>query len=266
MILSVDHVSVAYGKLNAVWDVSLGVGRGEIVTLIGANGAGKTTLLNAIVGLLPVKSGAVYLGERNITGRKAHKLVQLGIGYVAEGRGMFGSMSVLDNLILGAYAQHRGWTSQLGDAAWLLRREEFKRRIEHVYQLFPRLTTRESQKAGSLSGGEQQMLAIGRALMTAPKLLLLDEPSLGLAPTVAKEIFGLLNRLRGEGMAILLVEQDAVSSLKIADRGYVMEMGRIVFEGTAKHLISNDKVRQAYLGQVWRSTSETPAQEGRNQV
>ena len=266
MILSVDHVSVAYGKLNAVWDVSLGVGKGEIVTLIGANGAGKTTLLNAIVGLLPVKSGAVYLGERNITGRKAHKLVKLGIGYVAEGRGMFGSMSVLDNLILGAYAQHGGWTSQLGAATWLLRREDLKRRIEHVYQLFPRLTTRENQKAGSLSGGEQQMLAIGRALMTAPKLLLLDEPSLGLAPNLAREIFGLLNRLRDEGMAILLVEQDAVSSLKIADRGYVMEMGRIVIEDTAKRLINNDKVRQAYLGQVWGATSETPAQEGRNQV
>jgi len=261
MILSVDHVSVAYGKLNAVWDVSLGVDKGEIVTLIGANGAGKTTLLNAIAGLVPVKGGAVYLGEQNITGRKAHKLAQLGVGYVAEGRGMFGSMTVIDNLILGAYTQRGRWISLLGDAAWLLRREDLKRRIEHTYQLFPRLATRESQKAGSLSGGEQQMLAIGRALMTSPKLLLLDEPSLGLAPTLVKEIFGLLKRLRDEGMAILLVEQDAVSSLKTADRGYVMEMGRIVFEGTARYLMDNDKVRQAYLGQAWRATS---AQQGDN--
>ena len=261
MILSVDCVSVAYGKLNAVWDVSLGVSRGEIVTLIGANGAGKTTLLNAIAGLVPVKSGTVYLGEQSITGRKAHQLVKLGIGYVAEGRGMFASMSVLDNLILGAYAQARGLASRLGDTRWLLRGDDFKRRIEHVYELFPRLATRESQKAGSLSGGEQQMLAIGRALMTSPKLLLLDEPSLGLAPTVVKEILGLLSRLRDEGMAVLLVEQDAVSSLKVADRGYVMEMGRIAIEGTAKYLINNDKVRQAYLGQVWAGSSPKEGEE-----
>lgn len=266
MILSVDHVSVAYGKLSAVWDVSLGVKRGEIVTLIGANGAGKTTLLNAIAGLIPVKNGAVYLGGRNITGLKAHKLAKLGIGYVAEGRGMFGSMSVLDNLILGAYSQRGMWTSLLGDASWLLRRDEIRRRIDHVYHLFPRLTTRASQKAGSLSGGEQQMLAIGRALMTSPKVLLLDEPSLGLAPNLAREIFGLLKRLRDEGMGILLVEQDAVASLRTADRGYVMEMGRIVVEDSAKRLIDNDKVRQAYLGQVWGASPGAVPSEGDNKV
>lgn len=266
MILSVDHVSVAYGKLNAVWDVSLGVKRGEIVTLIGANGAGKTTLLNAVAGLIPVRKGAVYLGGRSITSLKAHQLARLGIGYVAEGRGMFASMSVLDNLVLGAYSQRGGLTSLLGDASWLLRRDEIRRRIDHVYELFPRLTTRGSQKAGSLSGGEQQMLAIGRALMSSPKVLLLDEPSLGLAPNVAREIFGLLRRLRDDGMAILLVEQDAVASLKTADRGYVMEMGRIVIEDTAKQLVNNDKVRQAYLGQVWAATPTTGPSEGENKA
>lgn len=266
MILSVDNVSVAYGKLNAVWDVSLGVRKGEIVTLIGANGAGKTTLLNAIAGLMAVKSGAVYLGGRNITGLKAHQLARMGIGYVVEGRGIFGAMSVQDNLILGAFPQRGRWTSLLGDVSWFLRREDVGTKMEYVYKLFPRLATRQNQKAGSLSGGEQQMLAIGRALMASPKLLLLDEPSLGLAPNVVGEIFELLNRLRSEGMAILLVEQDAVASLKIADRGYVMEMGRIVFEGTAKNLIDNDKVRQAYVGQLWRGTSTPPAHEGGDQA
>lgn len=267
MILSLDHVSVAYGKLKAVWDVSLGVGRGEIVTLIGANGSGKTSLLNAVAGLIPVKSGTVYLRGQGISGFKAHQIARMGIGYVPEGRGIFATMSVLDNISLGAYPHHKGWTSLLGDVSWFLRQEQVRRNMEYVFQLFPRLAERQSQKAGSLSGGEQQMLAIGRALMASPTILLLDEPSLGLAPTVVKEIFGLLNRLRDEDMAILLVEQDAVASLKIADRGYVMEMGRIVFEGTAKHLIDNDKVRQAYLGQMWRGTaSHNPAPEGENEA
>lgn len=257
MILTVDRVSVTYGELRAVWDVSLGVEKGEIVTLIGANGAGKTSLLNAIAGLIPVERGAIYVGERNITGLKAHQLARQGIGYVAEGRGIFRSLSVQDNLVLGAYPQRRGWMSLLGDVSWFLRQEEVRRNMDYVLALFPRLAERQRQEAGSLSGGEQQMLGLGRALMASPKLLLLDEPSLGLAPTVVKEIFSLLRRLANEGMAILLVEQDAVASLKVANRGYVIEMGRIVFEGTARQLINNDKVRQAYLGQVRRDTSGT---------
>ncbi|MDY6907112.1 MAG: ABC transporter ATP-binding protein [Chloroflexota bacterium] len=255
-MLSVDHLSVAYGKLNAVWDISLGVRKGEIVTLLGANGSGKTSLLNAIAGLVPAKSGAVYLGGRTITGLKAHQLTRLGIGYVPEGRGIFRALSVGDNLVLGAYPRRRGWRTTLGDVSWFLRREDIADTMDYVFQLFPRLSTRQSQKAGSLSGGEQQMLAIGRALMASPTVLLLDEPSLGLAPTVASEIFALLKKLREEGMAILLVEQDAVSSLKIADRGYVVEMGRIVFEGTARGLIDNDRVRQAYLGQQWKRPAD----------
>ncbi|MDO8491992.1 MAG: ABC transporter ATP-binding protein [Dehalococcoidia bacterium] len=260
-MLKVDHVSVAYGKLRAVWDVSLSVDSGEIVTLIGANGAGKTSLLNSISGLIPARKGAVYLGEQNIVGQKAHRLAKLGVGYVTEGRGIFSSLSVLDNLSLGAYSRHNGWTTLLGDVSWFMRRKDIRDRVDYVYGLFPRLAQRQRQKAGSLSGGEQQMLAIGRCLMASPKVMLLDEPSLGLAPNVVMEIFGLLKRLRAEGMAILLVEQDAAASLRIADRGYVIEMGRIVFEGTASYLINQDKVKQAYLGQVWRGDHQTPAQE-----
>ena len=262
MILNVDHVSVAYGKLHAVWDVSLNVSKGEIVTLIGANGAGKTSLLNAISCLIPVKGGSVYLGDKNIVGQKAHKLSRLGVGYVTEGRGIFSSLSVLDNLSLGAYSQHNGWTTLLGDVSWFMRRKDIKEKLGYVYELFPKLAQRQRQKAGSLSGGEQQMLAIGRCLMSSPQVMLLDEPSLGLAPNVVLEIFGLLKRLRGEGMAILLVEQDAAASLRIADRGYVIEMGRIVFEGSASYLVNQDKVKQAYLGQVWRSDHQPPETGG----
>ncbi len=248
-MLRVDNVSVAYGLSTAVREVSLQVNNGEIVTIVGSNGAGKTSLLNAISGTVPVKSGAIWLDEVRLSGRPPHKTVRLGVGYVPEGRQIFGSMSVLDNLIMGSYPLYtRKWFRNLGYAPWALRDSLVKPNLDKVLQLFPRLEERRRQQAGSLSGGEQQMLAIGRALMSSPKILLLDEPSLGLAPKLVKEILSLLARLRDEGMTILLIEQDAVAALKIADRGYVMERGRLVLEGSAAELLSNTGVKQAYLG------------------
>ncbi len=250
-MLRIDNVSVAYGLSTAVREVSLVVNNGEIVTIVGSNGAGKTSLLNAISGMVPVKSGSIWLDEVRLSGRPPHKTVRLGIGYVPEGRQIFGSMSVMDNLILGSYSQYtRRWFRNLGYAGWALRDQSVQPNLDKVFQLFPRLKERLSQQAGSLSGGEQQMLAIGRALMSSPKILLLDEPSLGLAPMLVKEILRLLAKLREEGMTMLLIEQDAVAALKIADRGYVMERGRIVLEGSAGELLGNDQVRQAYLGKA----------------
>jgi branched-chain amino acid transport system ATP-binding protein len=248
-MLTVEKAIVSYGRSVAVREASLVVNEGEIVTLIGANGAGKTSLMNAITGVIPLKGGEIRLGDRRLTGLASHQTVKLGVGYVPEGRQIFGPMSVKDNLTLGAYsecAEVRFGT--IGPVGWFLRRPSFQSRLQMVYRLFPILKERTNQKAGSLSGGEQQMLAIGRALMSSPRILLLDEPSLGLAPTLVKQILKLLVRLREEGLTILLVEQDANAALKIADRGYVMERGRITIEGTAKELLGNDQVRQAYLG------------------
>jgi len=248
-MLRVDDITVAYGLSTAVREVSLVVNNGEIVTIVGSNGAGKTSLLNAISGNVGVKSGTVWLDDLRISGRPPHKTVRLGVGYVPEGRQIFGSMSVMDNLIMGSYPLYtRKWYRNLGYAPWALRDSLVKPNLEKVIKLFPRLKERSKQQAGSLSGGEQQMLAIGRALMSSPKILLLDEPSLGLAPMLVKEILSLLAKLRDEGMTILLIEQDAVAALKIADRGYVMERGRIVLEGSGAELLSNAGVKQAYLG------------------
>lgn len=250
-MLRVDNVTVAYGLSTAVREVSLVVNDGEIVTIVGSNGAGKTSLLNAISGTVPVKSGSVWLDEVRLSGRPPHKTVRLGVGYVPEGRQIFGSMSVMDNLILGSYPLYtRKWYRNFGYSSGALRDAPVKANLDKVLKLFPRLEERRKQKAGSLSGGEQQMLAIGRALMSSPKILLLDEPSLGLAPMLVKEILSLLAKLRDGGMTVLLIEQDAVAALKIADRGYVMERGRIVLEGAARELLSNDGVKQAYLGKV----------------
>jgi branched-chain amino acid transport system ATP-binding protein len=248
-MLRVDNVTVAYGLSTAVREVSLVVNNGEIVTIVGSNGAGKTSLLNAISGTVRVKSGTIWLDEVRLSGRPPHKTVRLGIGYVPEGRQIFGSMSVMDNLIMGSYPLYtRKWLRNLGLASWALRDSLVKPNLEKVLKLFPRLEERSKQQAGSLSGGEQQMLAIGRALMSSPKILLLDEPSLGLAPMLVKEILSLLAKLRDEGMTVLLIEQDAFAALKIADRGYVMERGRMVLEGSAAELLSNAGVKQAYLG------------------
>jgi branched-chain amino acid transport system ATP-binding protein len=250
-MLRVEKASVAYGRVMALRDITLVVNDGEIVTLIGANGAGKTTLLNAISGVVHVKSGSIWLDDYQLSKIPSHRLVRLGIGYVPEGRQIFGAMSVKDNLTLGSYAEStRNPFSTLGYVGWFMRRPSVQANLETVFRLFPILKERQNQQAGSLSGGEQQMLAIGRALMSSPRMLLLDEPSLGLAPNLVKEILKLLVRLRDEGLTILLVEQDATAALKIADRGYVMERGRITIEGSARELLGDDRVRQAYLGKT----------------
>jgi len=248
-VLRVENLSVAYGRITGLREVSLVVNDGEIVTIIGANGAGKTSLLNAISGAVPLKSGSIWLEDRQISGLSSYSTVRLGVGYVPEGRQIFGAMSVKDNLTIGAYSECA--LNPLSTVTYIglfLRQPTFQSNLETVFTLFPVLKERLKQKAGSLSGGEQQMLAIGRALMSSPRMLLLDEPSLGLAPTLVKEILKLIVRLRDEGLTILLVEQDATAALKIADRGYVMERGRITIEGTAKELLGDDRVRQAYLG------------------
>jgi branched-chain amino acid transport system ATP-binding protein len=248
-LLKVEKISVAYGQITAVRDVSLCVNDGEIVTIIGSNGAGKTSLLNAICGVVPLKSGDIRLDDKKISRMPSHKIVKLGLAYIPEGRQIFGAMSVKDNLTMGAYIQcSKKRFSNLGYSGWFMRRRDVQNNLDMVYKLFPILKERLKQKAGNLSGGEQQMLAIGRALMSSPKMLLLDEPSLGLAPNLVREILKLIVRLRDEGLTILLVEQDANAALKIADRGYVMERGNITLEGTAKELLGNDRVRQAYLG------------------
>ena len=248
-MLKVDRVSIAYGRSLAVRDVSLMVDDGEIVTILGANGAGKTSLLNAVSGIVPLKGGSIWLDEQRLSGLRPHRAVELGVGYVPEGRQIFNSMSVMDNLTLGAYSQcARRRFGTMGRASRFRRHPAFQYNLEMVFSLFPILEERQKQKTGSLSGGQQQMLAIGRALMSSPRILLLDEPSLGLAPNLVREILQLLARLRDEGLTILLIEQDAVAALKIADRGYVMERGRIVIGGSSGELLGNDQVRQAYLG------------------
>lgn len=248
-MLSVEELSVHYGRVRALERVSLHVDDGEVVTLIGANGAGKTSLLNSIAGVANPSSGTVLWEGRSLSRLGMHDIVRLGIGYVPEGRQLLGAMSVMDNLLLGAFVRcSRRWGYLLGPVGGFQRDAEVQQNLERVFDLFPRLKEREKQKAGSLSGGEQQMLAIGRALMASPKILLLDEPSIGLAPTLVREIMSLLRRLREEGLTILLVEQDAVAALKIADRGYVLERGRVVLEGLAEELLANEAVRHAYLG------------------
>ena len=249
MVLRVENASVIYGQVTAVREVSLTVNDGEIVTIIGSNGAGKTSLLNAISGIVPLKSGGIWLDNKKISRLPSHKMVNLGLAYIPEGRQIFGAMSVKDNLTMGAYIQcSKKRFSSLGYVGWFMRRQDVQNNLETVYKLFPILKERLKQKAGNLSGGEQQMLAIGRALMSSPRMILFDEPSLGLAPNLVREILKLIVRLRDEGLTILLVEQDANAALKIADRGYIMERGQITIEGTAKDLLGNDRVRQAYLG------------------
>ena len=248
MTLKVERLSVFYGRVPALREVSLRVEPGEIVTLIGSNGAGKTTLLNAICGIVPPRGSISWKG-RMLAGLPTHRIVQMGLSYVPEGRQVFGSMSVLDNLTLGGYSQCQGRVTELlGPARRFLQRDGIRSSLDRVYELFPILRERQAQLAGSLSGGEQQMLAMGRALMSSPEILLLDEPSMGLAPTLVREILNLLRRLRERGLTMLLVEQNAAAALKVADRGYVLERGRIVIEGSSSELLGNPRVRQAYLG------------------
>jgi len=231
-LLQVNDAHVAYGKVEAVRSVSLEVARNEIVTIIGANGAGKTTLLNAIMGVLPLK-GAVSFAGQDLARLEIEDRVGLGLSLVAEHRELFWTMSVEDNLLLGAFRSARSATASS---------------FERVYALFPRLKERRKQLAGTLSGGEQQMLAMGRALMGVPKLLMLDEPSLGLAPIIVADIFRTVSELRSAGVSVLLVEQNAQAALKIADRAYVMELGEFVLQGTAADIERHEGVAASYLG------------------
>ncbi len=236
-MLRLRNVDAGYGKLTVLRRATLHVSQGEIVTLVGANGAGKTTLLRTIAGLVRPRAGEIEFGGAAVTRTPTERIVAMGCSLVPEGRQVFATMPVRENLLLGAHVQYaRG------------RRDEVAADLERVYGLFPVLRTRAGQLAGTLSGGEQQMLAIGRALMARPKLMMLDEPSMGLAPLVVKDIFSIVARIRDEGTTVLLVEQNARSALRIADRGYVLETGRIVLEGTAEELLANRDVQRAYLG------------------
>lgn len=233
-MLDIKDIDVYYGAIHAIKGISLHVNEGEIVTLIGANGAGKSTTLRTISGLLAPKNGDIEFAGESIAGHKAHEIVKLGISQVPEGRRIFTEMTVLENLELGAFIRK----DKDGIAA----------DMKHVFELFPRLEERKSQEAGTLSGGEQQMLAMGRALMAKPRLLLLDEPSMGLAPLLIKEIFSIIENINKEGTTVLLVEQNANMALSIANRAYVLETGRITLSGDAKELAASEDVRKAYLG------------------
>jgi branched-chain amino acid transport system ATP-binding protein len=235
LLLIVDKLSVYYGAVQALRGVSLSVGRGEIVSLIGANGAGKSTTLRAISGVVRSASGAIVHDGTPIAGLPPHRIARLGMAHVPEGRGVFANMSVLENLEMGAYTRRS--------------RKETRETLARVFALFPRLSERSGQSAGTLSGGEQQMLAIGRALMQRPYLLLLDEPSMGLSPLLVREIFRLIAEINRSGTTVLLVEQNAYMALSIAHRAYVLETGEITLEGTAAELRENPKVRAAYLGE-----------------
>lgn len=235
VLLSVKDVEVYYGVIRALKGVSLEVKRGEIVALIGANGAGKTTMLHTITGLLPVRSGSINYNGQEITKIPAHKIVYMGMAHVPEGRRVFQQLSVYENLKLGAYTRKS--------------KKEIEESIKNVYKHFPRLEERKNQIAGTLSGGEQQMLAMGRALMSKPEIVLMDEPSMGLSPLLVKEIFSIIEELHKAGTTILLVEQNAKMALSVADRAYVLETGSIAMSGNAKDMLENDDIKKAYLGQ-----------------
>jgi branched-chain amino acid transport system ATP-binding protein len=245
-MLKIKNINTYYGQAQVLKNVSLHLTEGEIVTLLGANGAGKTTLLNSLSGIVPPRNGRIIFNDVPINNLAVHQIVRMGISQIPEGRQVFKPVSVEDNLELGAYLHHK----------MLSGRDEVKKNKEMVYDLFPILRDRRKQLAGTLSGGEQQMLAIGRAFMARPKLMLLDEPSMGLAPMVAQEIFRVIENLSKERKTtVLLVEQNARAALKLANRGYVLETGRMILEGTAAELLDNKDVQRAYLGkdkkEIW---------------
>ncbi|MFU7515133.1 ABC transporter ATP-binding protein [Clostridium sp. HCS.1] len=234
-MLKLDNINLYYGGIHALKDLSLEVKKGEIVTLIGANGAGKTSTLRAISGLEPIKSGTITYKDSSLKKVPSHKIVSLGLSHIPEGRKIFANLTVKENLELGAYLKKN--------------KNEIKSDMEMVFSKFPRLKEREKQQAGTLSGGEQQMLSIGRALMNRPEMLILDEPSMGLAPLVVKDIFDTIVEINKSGTTILLVEQNANMALSIANRAYVLETGKIVLSGKASDLLNDDSIKSAYLGE-----------------
>ena len=234
-MLTVENLNVYYGMIHALKDVSFHVDEGEIVALIGGSGAGETTTLQTVSGMLQAKSGSVHFENQDITKMPSHRIVQLGISHVPEGRRMFANLTVYENLRMGAYTRKD--------------KKEIEESLARVYERFPRLKERTRQLAGTLSGGEQQMLAMGRALMSNPRLLLLDEPSMGLSPLLVSEIFDIIESISKQGVTILLVEQNAKKALSIADRGYVLETGSIVMEDSAQALLNNEDIKKAYLGE-----------------
>ena len=234
-MLEVKDLQVYYGVIQALKGISFHVEQGEVIALIGANGAGKTTTLQTLTGIIPAKSGSILFGGRDLTRTPAHKIVEMGMAHVPEGRRVFADMSVYENLLMGAYTRKD--------------KNEIAQSLEMVYKRFPRLKERKGQRAGTLSGGEQQMLAMGRALMSKPKIVLLDEPSMGLSPILVNEIFDIIQSLNKAGTTVLLVEQNAKKALSIADRAYVLETGRIVQSGDAQVLLNDESIKKAYLGE-----------------
>ncbi len=234
-ILEVKDLEVFYGVIQAIKGISFDVGQGEIIALIGVNGAGKTTTLHTVTGLIRAKSGAIFYEGKDVTRIPGEKLVQMGIAHVPEGRRVFASMTVLQNLKMGAYTRKD--------------KGEIAENLNMIYRRFPRLEERKNQLAGTLSGGEQQMLAMGRALMSHPKLIVMDEPSMGLSPIYVNEIFDIIQKINGDGTTVLLVEQNAKKALSIANRAYVLETGKIVLSGDASELMNNDSVKKAYLSE-----------------
>src|SRR5205809_1555050 len=234
-LLQLNRLAVAYGGIQAVKGINLRVELGELVCLIGANGAGKTTTLKGICGMLPIKAGSIHYDGRDVTGRPPFELVRSGLAMVPEGRGVFGGLTIEENLAMGAYVRND--------------REGVKADVDRVFTLFPRLKERRRQTAGTLSGGEQQMLAISRALMSRPKLLLLDEPSMGLAPLMVEKIFEVVRAIAAEGVTLLLVEQNARLALEVSHRGYVLEGGLVTISGEARSLLGDPRIREAYLGE-----------------
>ncbi len=234
-MLEVKDLKVSYGVINAIKGVSFEVNEGEVIALIGANGAGKTTILHTITGLLPAKEGSITFEGCDLLKTPAHKIVAMGMAHVPEGRRIFQHLSVYENLKLGAFVRND--------------KENINKTLEKIYESFPRLKERKNQVAGTLSGGEQQMLAMGRALMSNPKIILMDEPSMGLSPLLVSEIFNIIEDIKKSGTTVLLVEQNAKKALNIADRAYVLETGKIVLSGDAKELASSEQVKKAYLGE-----------------
>ena len=233
-MLRIEDLEVAYGKLQALWGIGFEIPDGEIVAVVGANGAGKTTTLKTISGLLHPRAGRILLGDRRLDGLSPARIVELGVVHVPEGRKLFPEMTVLDNLLIGGYPASA--------------RAERPRRLEDVFRIFPRLAERRRQLAGTLSGGEQQMVAIGRGLMAGPKILMLDEPSLGLAPIMVEEMFRVIGQINRAGVTVLLVEQNTEHALALAHRGFVLESGRVALAGTGHELLASARVREAYLG------------------